>query len=152
PPAVGWKVYLDVNGNGLLDAGDLTAVTDGAGNYRFEGVPAGPHTVLVALMPGDVVTWPSDKPRFTLVTDGQQATALPLGVRRQLTVIPVTAVDTLFHPGSGDAAVNVVRSLYRAILGREADEGGLAFHAAQLRQFGAGRVVDALWNSAEHRT
>src|SRR5262249_22577099 len=89
---------------------------------------------------------------FTIVTDGEQATALPLGVRRQLTVIPVTVVDTLFHPGSGDAAVDVVRSLYRAILGREAEDGGLAFHAAQLRQFGVGQVVDSLWNSVEHRT
>jgi hypothetical protein len=41
----GVQVYLDANGNGALDAGELAATTSGAGNYAFADVPAGSYTV-----------------------------------------------------------------------------------------------------------
>jgi hypothetical protein len=42
----GQTVFIDYNGDGVLDAGDATAVTDRNGNYRFT-VPIGDYRVSV---------------------------------------------------------------------------------------------------------
>jgi hypothetical protein len=34
-PQAGWQVYLDANGNGRYDAGEVTALTDASGHYAF---------------------------------------------------------------------------------------------------------------------
>ncbi len=63
PPEItlsGWDIYLDLNGNGALDAGEPRAMTDPAGAYAFS-VPA-PFTYLVreVLWPTWVQTYPTN--------------------------------------------------------------------------------------------
>ena len=40
PGLANWTVFLDANGNTLLDTGEVSTLTDSAGNYRFDDVPA----------------------------------------------------------------------------------------------------------------
>lgn len=150
-PGRPWTVYVDLNDNGVLDDGEPATPIDADGEYRFEGLEPGLYVLRVHLMPGDVATSHPDGLLVDL-TGGGEVRADDVGVRHQLTVTPVEPIDTIFHPGKGaDEAEDVVMALYRAILGREADVEGLAVHAAALREFGHHYVVDALWNSDEHR-
>ena len=41
PGLEGWTVFLDMNANGLLDDGELAAVTDSNGKYVFSDLPVG---------------------------------------------------------------------------------------------------------------
>ena len=56
----GATVYLDANGNGSLDAGELTAISDLAGNYAFRDLPAtGTYTVSQVVPTGYYATAPT---------------------------------------------------------------------------------------------
>jgi hypothetical protein len=58
PGLAHWQVYLDENGNGALDAGEPTGVTDADGNYEFTNVVPGTHVVREVVQPGWVATRP----------------------------------------------------------------------------------------------
>ncbi len=47
-PIVGWTVYVDSNGNGRIDSGEATAITNRNGVYTFAGLAAGTYNVAVA--------------------------------------------------------------------------------------------------------
>src|SRR5262249_6553987 len=47
----GWTVYLDLNRNGQLDAGEPTTQTDGQGSYRFD-VATGAYTLGIVSQAG----------------------------------------------------------------------------------------------------
>ncbi|MBI5214349.1 MAG: VCBS repeat-containing protein [Ignavibacteriae bacterium] len=40
-----WTVFIDSNNNGLLDGGEVSAVTDSAGNYSFGSLSAGTYRI-----------------------------------------------------------------------------------------------------------
>lgn len=46
----GWAVFLDQSGNGSLDSGEPSTITDAGGEYQFAGLTAGTYTV-VQVMP-----------------------------------------------------------------------------------------------------
>jgi hypothetical protein len=50
-PVAGVTVYLDTNGDGILDAGDITTITAKSGAYAFTGLPAGTFQVCQAIAP-----------------------------------------------------------------------------------------------------
>ena len=59
----GWTIYLDLNGNGRLDAGEPSAVTDDEGRYSFTNLEDGTYTVGEVLQSGWEQTYPStDQP------------------------------------------------------------------------------------------
>jgi secreted trypsin-like serine protease len=59
-PALGnWTVFLDTDGDGLLDGSERSATTDASGGYAFTGVPAGTHTVSQVLPLGWSNTLPA---------------------------------------------------------------------------------------------
>ncbi len=58
-PLPGQTVYLDLKGDGTLDPGDPTAVTDASGDYSLTVSSLGTYTVRVATYPGDVATSPN---------------------------------------------------------------------------------------------
>jgi hypothetical protein len=52
-------VYLDVNKNGKLDAGDVSTTTDVFGNWSFAGLTAGSYAVRIAPLTGLTTTTPA---------------------------------------------------------------------------------------------
>ena len=53
PPLAGWTVFLDTNGSGQLEPGDLTTITGSSGAYSFSGLtPGTTYTVGLALNTG----------------------------------------------------------------------------------------------------
>ncbi len=48
----GWKVYLDLNANGVLDSADRVTTTDHLGNYSFTNLGAGTYTVRIVAQSG----------------------------------------------------------------------------------------------------
>jgi photosystem II stability/assembly factor-like uncharacterized protein len=76
--AAGQLVYLDLNGDGMLDGSDPSMLTAADGSYRFGNLPAGNYTVALALAPGWIQT--TATPQVTL-NAGQQATGVNIDVR-----------------------------------------------------------------------
>jgi chitinase len=74
----GQVVFLDLNGDGLLDGNEPGTITAGDGLYRFHNLPAGSYTVALVSKTG----WSqiSADPQVMLAT-GQQATGVNIGVR-----------------------------------------------------------------------
>lgn len=52
-PLAGATVFVDLNGNGILDDGEPTAVTDVNGDFTFAGTPLPEGTYNVVLLPGN---------------------------------------------------------------------------------------------------
>ncbi|MDB5334442.1 MAG: hypothetical protein JWN70_61 [Planctomycetaceae bacterium] len=50
-PLSGWKVFLDQNENGILDANELFTLTAPDGTYTFTNVPAQTRQIVTALVP-----------------------------------------------------------------------------------------------------
>ena len=88
-PLAGVTVYLDLDGDGVLDPGEPTAITDAGGAYLFEDVPSATYTVRPAIAPGVLTTTPAIAPQgagnLTFVDqirdeDGNVHLTLPSGV------------------------------------------------------------------------
>jgi protocatechuate 3,4-dioxygenase beta subunit len=59
PGLAGWTVFLDSDGDGVLDPGEQSAVTDAQGNFTLTNVGPGTFTLLEVLPSGWVQTGPS---------------------------------------------------------------------------------------------
>lgn len=55
----GWRVFLDANNNGKLDAGEMSVLTDSLGNWSFNALPAGKYVIRVVQQTGFTRTGPS---------------------------------------------------------------------------------------------
>jgi uncharacterized protein (DUF2141 family) len=54
-----WTVYIDANNNGKFDAGELSVITDSAGNWVFNALKAGKYVVRVVQQAGYTRTAPT---------------------------------------------------------------------------------------------
>ncbi|MBI2875792.1 MAG: right-handed parallel beta-helix repeat-containing protein, partial [Candidatus Tectomicrobia bacterium] len=68
PGLEGWTIYLDSNGNGLLDQDERSTLTDAQGNYLFDDLVPGTYVVAELLQEGWMQTFPG--------LGGQSASAL----------------------------------------------------------------------------
>ncbi len=58
PGLKGWTVFLDLQNDGKLDAGDPSTTTDASGNFVFSGLEPGTYTVGEIVQPGWQLTYP----------------------------------------------------------------------------------------------
>ena len=65
----GWEFYLDLNTNGILDAGEPNAIADPNGCYEFLDLDPGTYTVAEVMRDGWVQTSPGGAGSYTLVMD-----------------------------------------------------------------------------------
>jgi len=145
----GLTVFADLNDNGILDAGEASAVTDAQGRYVLEGLTSG-QTYTVRLLPHSdfAPTGPT----------GVVATAAPDGAGPTFTGIPFLDTAPVFvsmAPVPGDTNGNqaYVLGLYHDLLGRDGStDEGVNVWAGQL-DGGASRsqVVRGIISSAEYR-
>ncbi len=95
PGVGGWTVYMDDNGNELLDAGELSEVTAASGAYALTPLSAGGFD-FVAIRQVAQSGWTRTKPQpgeyVTAVLQGSVATGLDFGNRR-----PARITGTSFH-------------------------------------------------------
>ncbi|HEX8340020.1 MAG TPA: PQQ-dependent sugar dehydrogenase [Tepidisphaeraceae bacterium] len=79
--AVGMRVWLDTDGNGLLDAGERTMTTYGKGEYDFDGLTPGTYSVRLVLLDGYEQTFPAGATVASVVA-GQTYVQVPyIGLR-----------------------------------------------------------------------
>ena len=69
----GVTIYIDKNTNGILDAGDVSTVTDSHGAYHFLGLAAGTYIVREVVQAGWTQTVPSSGSYTVVLTAGQVA-------------------------------------------------------------------------------
>jgi hypothetical protein len=132
----GQTVYLDTNGNGALDRGEPTAVTDGGGNFSFTGLFPGTYRVRQVVPPG-------------LVQMNPQADGFTVPVSAGANNGGWNFADATTVPNELTAYVT---GLYGTLLDRPPDSYGLNSWITALEQ-GTPRtaVAQAIWESPEHR-
>jgi uncharacterized repeat protein (TIGR01451 family) len=75
PGKAGWTMYLDADNDGVLDTGELTALTDSAGDYRFDNLVPATYRVRPAITAGFTCTKPSQCVYVNAIVSGEDATA-----------------------------------------------------------------------------
>ncbi|MBD1911854.1 MULTISPECIES: choice-of-anchor Q domain-containing protein [unclassified Leptolyngbya] len=85
-----WTIYLDINDNGLLDAGEVSTLTGSDGSYQFIDLTPGFYTVREVPMPGFTQTTPNSG--LTQV-EGGFSTEVNFGSAAQIVTTVVAADD-----------------------------------------------------------
>ena len=126
PGIAGQMVFLDLDGSGQLKSGDPTAVTDANGFYQFTGLSAGTYTVVEILLGGELLSVPTNSTNQITLTSGQNDSAVFTGNVLTSIAVPLTLLPKTPFPAQANANADYVQALYRSILDRNADPGGLA--------------------------
>ena len=99
-----WKVWLDLNENGVLDANEPTATTSSSGAYTFANVPPSVYQVREVLQFGYTKTLPASYATAN-VTPGTSITNANFGVLK-VAVIGGVVFDDANHNGHDDSTEN----------------------------------------------
>jgi streptogramin lyase len=152
-PVAGRTVYLDLRGDGRLDPGDPTAVTDATGYYLFTGLAPGSYTVRAVTYPGDVVTNPAGGGSTIMAVGGQSSNPPTIGIVLTSAVLPIAPSVSPFGASNPDVSTAEVNGLYRLILGRAPDATGGANAVAYLKGGGSlAALASGLFHSTEYET
>ena len=147
PGLAGRVVFLDLNDDGTLDPGDPTATTDANGHFTLSGTSTGTVVVVEATSQDSSDRWVVDQAATN--ADG----TVSIGVVPISPVAPVPVIPNPFSASpSPDANTAYVQSLYKAVLGRTGADAEVATWLVKLtggmtRQ----EVAAGFVNSPEHR-
>jgi hypothetical protein len=154
PGLAGQTVFLDLDGSGVLEASDPTATTDANGNYQFTGLGAGTYTVRQVLYGGVLGSAPANGSDPVTLADGATVTGQNFADVLTSIAVPLTLTPSTPFPKQGNANADFVEAVYRSLLNRDADAGGLASWTSLLNSGAQSRlqVVQGIRNSPEHFT
>jgi hypothetical protein len=154
PGLAGQTVFIDLNGSGVWQPGDPTALTDANGNYQFQGPSAGSYIVRQLLLGGVLLSTPASGSSRVTLTSGASVTGVNFADVLTSIAIPLTLPPRTAFPAQGSANADYVEAVYRAVLNREADLAGLANWTNLLNSGAMSRfqVVQGIRNSPEHFT
>lgn len=159
PGLAGQTVYLDVNNNGVFDAGEPSATTAANGTFVFDDFTPGTYQVRQVLFGGTLQSTPTStnslSGSFTVtVAAGQTVSNINFGDVLTSITVPLTLPLATAFPSQGNANADYVEAIYRAVLDRNADQGGLTYWTGQLNSASATRlqVVQGIRDSKEHFT
>lgn len=79
----GWTVYIDQDSDGILDATELSANTDAAGNYTISSVPVGSNVVRTVSMIGWMPTAPGTGMQLVTVPNGSNVPNINFGQQQR---------------------------------------------------------------------
>jgi hypothetical protein len=151
-PGLGGRVvFADLHGDGIFHSDDPFAVTDPAGKFSLPLAPSS-YTIRLLTFKGDRVTTPGSGVFNLSLALGQTVTGELFGVR---TGGVVSAVPMFARPFGPTPNLNVntaiVRGLYNLVLGQPADAAGLAYWTGQLQAgVSAGQMAVYLYASAAY--
>jgi hypothetical protein len=131
-----WTVYLDVNHNGVLDAGEPSAVTNPDGTFTLSNVPAGTYTLSIVGQQGWDTSTPTGGSSTITLNAGQTVTNVSFG-ETQLNVSPAPRQPTFTSTPPTSATVGT-RLRYNAAVANP-DGTTMTF---DLMTHPAGMVVD----------
>jgi uncharacterized repeat protein (TIGR01451 family) len=154
PGIAGQTLFLDLDGSGQLKPGDPTAITDANGNYQFTITSPGTYTVRQLLLGGVLLSAPASGSYQVTLTSGASVTGQNFADVLTSIAVPLTLPPSAPFPAQGNANADYVEALYRAVLNRNADVGGLANWTQLLNSGSLSRlqVVQGIRNSPEHFT
>ncbi|MGN6544931.1 MAG: tandem-95 repeat protein [Aureliella sp.] len=78
-PLAGWQVYVDVNANGVLDAGESSATTGAGGEYTLSNVAYGTTTIREVVQAGFTPTNHPGGSFQTLLLNGENRAGIDFG-------------------------------------------------------------------------
>jgi hypothetical protein len=148
----GVTVFLDLNNNGVLDSGEPTATTNASGAYSFTGLAPGTYVVREVQLGGAILSAPSSGSYSLTVTNGSDFTNQIFADVLTSITVPLTLPPSTPFPSQGNANADYVEAIYRAVLDRNADRGGLSAWTGDLNSGKLTRlqVVQGILNSPEH--
>jgi len=151
PGIAGQTVDLDLNGSGTLE---MAATTDSSGNYQFTVSSAGTYTVRQVLYGGVLLDAPASGGNQVTLSSGVNVTGQNFAEVPTSITVPLTLPLNTPFPKQGNANADFVEALYRAILNRNAEPGGLTYWTGLLNSGALSRlqVVQQIWASNEHLT
>jgi uncharacterized repeat protein (TIGR01451 family) len=154
PGLAGQTVFLDLDNSGVLQPADPTVLTDANGNYQLPVPSAGTFTVRQLLLGGVLLSAPANDSYQVTLTSGASVTGQNFADVLTSIAVPLTLPPSIPFPAQGNANADYVEAVYRAVLDRNADPGGLANWTTQLNSGALSRlqVVQGIRNSIEHFT
>ena len=114
-------VFVDVNGNGVPDAGEPSAVSGLDGSFTITGAPVGTFNVDVQAYPGSTTVAQS-----VTTTAGGQTTGVVLASHVTSILQPIVFGPSPFGNRNPNLITAEVTGLYNILLGRAPDAPGLA--------------------------
>ncbi|HEV8061022.1 MAG TPA: DUF4214 domain-containing protein, partial [Gemmataceae bacterium] len=151
PGLAGETVFLDLSGTGTLATGDPSTTTDANGNYAFTVASPGTYTVRMVLLGGMLEDTPASG-GYQVTVSGANVTGENFAIVPTSITVPLTLPPTSAFPAQGNAPADYVEAVFRVVLNRNADAGGLSFWTKQLNSGADTRlqVVQGIRNSLEH--
>jgi Glycoside hydrolase family 44/Domain of unknown function (DUF4214)/SdrD B-like domain len=145
-------VFVDLSGSGVWQSTDPTALTDANGNFQLAVLNPGTYTVRQVLLGGVLLSAPTSGSYQVTVTSGESVTGQNFADVLTSIAVPLTLPPTTPFPAQGNANADYVEAVYRAVLDRDADLGGLANWTSLLNNGTLSRlqVVQGIRNSPEH--
>ncbi len=152
PGLAGQTLFLDAGGTGVFDQSDPTATTDASGTYSFRDFIPGTYTVRQLLLGGTLLNAPASGGYQVTVAAQQVVSGKNFADVNTSIGVPLTLPPTTPFPVQGNATADYVEAIFRAVLNRNADPGGLSFWAGAPNTGSATRlqVVQGIRNSVEH--
>ena len=151
PGLANQKIFLDLNNNGA-SIGEPSTTTNSSGAYSFLGLAPGTYVVRQVLYGGVILSTPPSASFSLTLSSGANLTAQNFGDVLTSITVPLTPPPTTPFPAQGTANADFVEAVYRAVLNRNADPGGLASWTSGLNSGKQTRlqVVQGIRNSPEH--
>ncbi len=136
-----WGTFQADGAGSLLDVSNLVTLSSQPGFWQIE-----------ASHGGNILSVPSTASFSLTITSGSNLTGKNFGDVLTSITVPLTLPPTTPFPSQGSANADYVEAIYRAVLDRNADPGGLSSWTGHLNDGSYTRlqVVQGIRNSPEH--
>jgi hypothetical protein len=146
-PLAGWTVFLDTDGNGVLDPGERSTLTDANGRYVFFNLPAdSTQTVRVQVQPGYYQTVPAAPGSYTVQVGSDGFTVYD---NNDFAVLPFSTVSgEVLGPGALPLqgwTVNLTQGGQVIATTTSAADGSYSFGSVRAGKYAVAEVTPLTW-------
>jgi sugar lactone lactonase YvrE len=151
PGIANQTIFLDLNNNATLDTGEPTAITNPTGAYFFTGLAPANYVVRQVVQGGVLLRAPASGSYSLTITNGSEFSNQNFADVLTSSAVPLPLPPNTAFPAQGNANADFVESVYRAVLSRNADQGGLGYWTAMLDSHAGSRleIVQEISHSSE---